>query len=152
MASLLNIYNKCTKLPLGKGVFSRMVCFKAPYFSSIRPRFEELKPGYCRISMKKRRAVTNHLKSVHAIAMCNLAELSAGTMVEASLPNNMRWIPKGMTVAYKKIARTDLTASCEIPLDRLDVPGDCPVEVIVKDMNNQIVFTAEIAMYLSSKK
>ncbi len=152
MTSVLNIYNKCTKLPLGKGLFSRMVCFKAPYFRSIRPRFEALKPGYCRIGMKKRRAVTNHLKSVHAIAMCNLAELAAGTMVEASLPKTMRWIPRGMSVAYKKIARTDLVAFCEIPLDRLDVPGDCPVEVIVKDMNDQIVFTAEIAMYLSSKK
>ncbi len=152
MGSVLTIYNNCTKFPLGKRLFSRLVCFKAPYFSSIRPRFEELKPGYCRIRIKKRRAVTNHLKSVHAIAMCNLAELAGGTMVEASLPKHMRWIPRGMSVAYKKIARTDLTASCEIPLDRLDVPGDCPVEVTVKDMNDQIVFTAEIAMYLSLKK
>jgi hypothetical protein len=84
--------------------------------------------------------------------MCNLAELAAGTMVEASLPKTMRWIPKGMSVAYKRIAKTDLTASCEIPLDRLNIPGDCPVEVIVKDKNDLIVFTAEIAMYLSSKK
>ncbi len=152
MGSVLGIYNKCIKLPMGKALFSRMVCFKAPYFRSIRPRFEDLKPGYCRIRIKKRRAVTNHLKSVHAIAMCNMAELSAGTMVEASLPKTMRWIPKGMSVAYKKIARTDLVASCEIPLDRLDVPGDCPVEVTVKDMNDQIVFTAQIAMYLSLKK
>ncbi len=152
MGSVLTIYNKCAKFPLGKRLFSRLVCFKAPYFRSIRPHFEELKPGYCRIRIKKRRAVTNHLKSVHAIAMCNMAELAGGTMVEASLPKTMRWIPKGMSVAYKKIARTDLVASCEIPPDRLDVPGDCPVEVTVKDMNDQIVFTAQIAMYLSLKK
>jgi acyl-coenzyme A thioesterase PaaI-like protein len=152
MGSMLNTYNKCTKLPLGKGIFSRLVCIQAPYFGSIRPRFEELRPGYCRIGMKKRRSITNHIKSVHAIAMCNLAELAAGTMVEASIGRGMRWIPKGMSVKYQKIAKTDLTASCEIALDRLDIPGDCPIDVNVTDRDGQVVFTAQIAMYLSAKK
>ena len=49
----------------------------------------ELRPGYCEIHFKKRLAVTNHLKSVHAIAMCNVSELAAGSMLEASIPQNM---------------------------------------------------------------
>jgi predicted alpha/beta hydrolase len=83
-------------LPFGKAIFSRIICFKAPYFGSIRPRFEEFRPGFARVSMKKRRAVTNHIGTVHAIAMCNLAELAAGTMTE--IIESMRWLPKGMTV------------------------------------------------------
>lgn len=152
MPHVLDVYNRCRRLPGGKAAFSRLVCFKAPYFGNIRPRFEALTPGYCKIRMKKRRAVTNHLKSVHAIAMCNLAELAAGTLVEASLPRHMRWIPKGMAVAYEKIARTDLAAVCEIDPDRLGIPGDCPVRVVVRDTADQVVFTAEISMYLSRKK
>ena len=148
---ILDIYNKCAKLPLGKSVFSRLVCFKAPYFRSIRPVFEELRPGFCRIRFKKRRSVTNHLGSVHAIAMCNAAELAAGSMVDAGIPGHMRWIPKGMSVSYLKIARTDLTAECRLDLSALEKPGDCPVMVEVKDRDSQLVFTAEISMYISPK-
>ena len=56
----------------------------------------------CVVFMKKRRAVTNHLKTVHAIAMCNMAELAGGLMTEVSLPQGKRWIPSGMTVKYLK--------------------------------------------------
>ncbi len=152
MKSLMDVYKTLEKLPFGRIIFSKLVCLKAPYFSSIRPRFEGLKPGYCQIRMKKSRAVTNHLKSVHAIAMCNMAELAGGSMVEASIPKHMRWIPKGMTVDYLKMAKTDLTAVCELSPDLLENPGDCPVTVLVKDLGGELVFKAEIAMYLSPKK
>ena len=46
----------------------------------------------------------NHLGTVHAIALCNLAELSAGVMTDAAIPPDMRWIPKGMSVDYLKKA------------------------------------------------
>lgn len=152
MKSLLEVYKTLEILPFGRIVFSKLVCFKAPYFSNIRPRFEALSPGYCQIRIKKRRAVTNHIKSIHAIAMCNMAELAGGSMVEASIPKHMRWIPKGMAVSYLKMAKTDLTAVCELSPDLLEIPGECPVTVFVKDLNGEIVFKAEIAMYLSLKK
>ena len=46
--------------------------------------------------------------------MCNLAELGAGTMMEASLSENMRWLPRGMTVQYLKVAKTDIVAECVV--------------------------------------
>ncbi len=76
MISVLAAYNKLQGLPMGKYIFSKAVCMKAPYFNTIRPRFAELRSGYGRITMKNRRAVQNHLNSVHAIAMCNLCELT----------------------------------------------------------------------------
>ena len=42
--------------------------------------------------------------------MCNMAELAAGIMSEATVPASHRWIPKGMTVEYLKKAGTDLRA------------------------------------------
>ena len=60
--------------------------------------------------MRKRRAVQNHIGTVHAIAMCNLAEIAAGTMTEISIPASMRWLPKGMQVEYLKKADSDVEA------------------------------------------
>ena len=150
MNKLLDIYTKCAKLPGGKRIFSSLVCMKAPYFKTIKPLFRELRPGYCEITMKNRRAVQNHIKSVHAIAMCNISELTAGSMLEATLPRTMRWIPKSMHVDYLKIAKTDLKATCEISIKDLDTPRELPMTVHVTDTNNVEVFRAVIAMHISA--
>jgi len=91
---VLAAWRRCQGLPFGRALFSRAVCWKAPYFGSIRPMFVSLESGSARVAMRKRRAVTNHIGTVHAIAMCNLAELAAGTMTEASIPRSMRWSRK----------------------------------------------------------
>lgn len=152
MKTIMKIYERCVRLPFGKSIFSKVLCFKAPYFGSIKPLFLELRPGYCEILLRKRRAVTNHIGSVHAIAMCNVSELAAGTMLEASLPDTMRWIPKGMTVSYLKIAKTDLKATCEMSLESLEEAGELPIEVKVTDTNETEVFNAVITMHISPKK
>ncbi len=152
MNKLLGVYNRCSRLPLGKRVFSKLVCLKAPYFGTIKPVFQQLKPGRCTVRMKNRRAVHNHIKSVHAIAMCCLSELAAGTLLEVSLPSNMRWIPKGMNVDYLKIARTDLTAVCEISTEDLGRPRELPLAVHVTDTKKDEVFRAVIRMHITQRK
>ncbi len=152
MSLVLNMYSKFEKLPMGRKIFSKLVCFKAPYFGSIKPLFVELKHGRCVITMKKRRAVQNHIKSVHAIAMCNISELTAGTMLEASIPSNMRWIPKKMSVEYLKVAKTDLKAVCELQEVDWQNSQDLPLMVEVTDKNDVVVFRAVITMYVSPKK
>ena|SRR5579862_8606578 len=137
----------------GKWAFSRLVCLKAPYFGSIRPRFEELRPGYCRIAIRKRRAVLNHIGTVHAIAMCNMAELAGGTMTEVSIPASHRWIPKGMSVEYLKKAATDLVAVAtpEATPD-WSGPDDYKVNVTVSDRSNEPVLRAVITMWVTPRK
>ena len=88
------------------------MCLRAPYFASIAPRIEVLEPGRCEARIAHRRRVTNHLGTVHAIALCNLAELCAGLMTDVSIPADMRWIPKGMTVEYLKKAVGTMPAAC----------------------------------------
>lgn len=138
--------------PLGKWLFARVLCWKAPYFATIAPRFEELAPGFARVSLKKRRAVTNHIGTVHAIAACNLAELGAGTMMEASLPASMRWLPKGMTVRYLKKCETDLTAECRTDDFQHGAARDVIVGVDMKDAHGSVVVHADITMYVSPRK
>jgi acyl-coenzyme A thioesterase PaaI-like protein len=137
---------------LGPRVFSRAVTFIAPYFSTVAPVFTVLEPGRCEVTMKKRRAVQNHIGTVHAIAMCNLCELAGGTMVEASLPKSLRWIPRGMTVRYLKKAETDLTARTHMALPAPDYVGDLVVPVQVFDTRGDVVMEADISMYVSLQK
>jgi acyl-coenzyme A thioesterase PaaI-like protein len=152
MSKMLWAYNKLRGFPFGRYIFSKIICLIAPYFKTIKPRFVELKPGYCEITMKNRRAVRNHLKSVHAIAMCNLCELIGGTALEVSLPDHLRWIPKGMQVEYIKIAKTDLRGTCSIPESALTGTGSLPVTVQVTDKNKTEVMKAVINMHITERK
>ena len=97
--------------------------------------------------------MTNHLGTVHAIAMCNLAELAAGTMMEATLPPTHRWIPKGMTVNYLKPAETGVTATASLdPATEFVDAADVPIDVTVRDAAEQTVVTAKITMWVSPRK
>ena len=151
MNPTLKTWQRLSSYPLGKRLFSRAICFKAPYFGSIRPQFEVLETGYAVATMRERRAVHNHIGSVHAIAMCNLAEYSAGVLSEASMPVGMRWIPAGMTVRYLGRAKGVLKAEARL---RDIVPGEkgaVPVMVEVKDEAGELVFDARIDMHISPK-
>jgi len=152
MNRVLALWNRLQARPFGKWLFARIICWKAPYFSTISPNFHELKPGYAKVSLKKRRAVQNHIGTVHAIAACNLAELGAGTMMEASLPASMRWLPKGMNVQYLKKCETDLVAEC-ITDDFSEGPArDVIVSVDMKDLHGNVVVHADINMYVSPRR
>lgn len=152
-ASVLAIWGRLAPLPGGKWLFSRIICLKAPYFSSVRPRFIDLRPGYCEVAIRKRRAVTNHLGTVHAIAMCNMAELAAGIMSEATVPSSHRWIPKGMSVEYLKKAGSDLNAVAELPvIPDFGAAAELPVPVTITDTRGEEVCRAVIRMWISPRK
>lgn len=152
MNPALALWNRCGRLPFGKAIFSRLICLKAPYFGSIRPRFEEFRPGYARVSMAKRRAVTNHIGTVHAIAMCNLAELAAGTMTEITIPASMRWLPKGMSVEYVKKAEAGVEAVATVGEIAEGPAREVPVTVDIRDAAGETVCRATIAMWVSPRR
>jgi len=149
--NLLTTYHRLAALPGGKRLFSAAVSRKAPYFATIRPMIEALQEGHIQVSMKKRRSVQNHIGTVHAIACCNLCEVAAGTLIEATLPRHLRWIPKSMTVRYLKKAETDMTATIDIEMAVMSQPGDVIMPVKVRDANGVIVVEADINMYVSLK-
>lgn len=152
MPSLIRLYEQFSRRPLGRRLFSRAVCLRAPYFGSIAPTIEVLRAGHCEVSMRKRRAVTNHIGTVHAIAMCNLCEMAAGVMIEASLSPALRWIPRGMTVRYLRKAETDLVATASWEAAPADGQrGDVVIPVRVRDRAGEVVMEADIAMYVSPR-
>jgi acyl-coenzyme A thioesterase PaaI-like protein len=152
-APVLALYRRITRWPAGHWLFSRAICLKAPYFATIAPRFVSLEPGRCEVRIRDRRRVHNHIGTVHAIALCNLAELSAGVMTDATLPASMRWIPKGMTVEYLKKATGTLhgVATPDITVVEAASGYDLPVSVAVIDSAGDTVFRARIAMWISPR-
>ncbi len=152
-ASVLQLYRKVSALPLGHWLFSRLVCFKAPYFGSIAPTISVLEPNRAEASIAHRRRVTNHLGTVHAIALCNLAEFVGGLMTDASIPSTMRWIPKGMTVQYlkKAVGRQHAIATPVFAPHHATEGYELPVEVVVNDPQGDAVFRATISMWVSPR-
>ena len=150
---VINLYRKAANLPGGQKAFSLIVCNKAPYFGSISPTFTALEPGYAEVTIKNRRAVRNHIGTVHAIAMCNMAELAGGTITEVSIPNTMRWIPSGMQVEYvKKAVTKTLRAQARFQNEiKAGEKQDAAVDVEIIDDNNEVVCRCVITMFVSPK-
>lgn len=151
----LQLWKKLGSNSLGRWLYTKIICFKAPYFSTVSPLIHTLEPGKCIATIKHRRKVTNHLGTIHAIAMCNLAELVGGLMTDVSVPADMRWIPKGMTVNYLQKAKGTLIATASAnPADFRSATEGYPyqVNVEVKNPQDELVFTAAIEMWISPKQ
>ncbi len=151
-SAALRSWNRLSGSGLGRRLFSRIVCFRAPYFGSIRPLFERLEKGYAAAGFRKRRSVTNHIGTVHAIAMANLCELVAGTLTEVSIPRTMRWIPRGMSISYLAKADTDVRAEARFPTVEEGKAQDIEVAVDVFDTRGERVVHADITMYVSPRR
>jgi len=108
MTQTLKRWTRLSGLPLGKKVFSVAVGLRAPYFSTIRATIQVVEPNHAALLIRRRRRVTNHIGSVHAIALCNGLEGVAALVAEASIPPNTRWIPTGMEVQYLAKADGDI--------------------------------------------
>lgn len=151
MNPTLKMWQRLSRYPGGNRLFSRAICVKAPYFGSIKPLMTVLETGKAVAEIKDRRAVHNHIGSVHAIALCNLAEFCAGVVSEASMPPGMRWIPAGMTVRYLARAEGKMVAEATMREIIVGEKGVVPVMVEVKDQAGLVVFDARIEMHISPK-
>lgn len=150
MSEFLRTYRKLASWPLGKYLFSKGIGWQAPFFSTIDARIQDYQEGLAVFKMRDRRAVRNHFGSVHAIAMCNLAEVCGGMALDSATPSHLRWIPQGMTVTYLKKARGDLTGQCRIDPSAVQA-GVVHGRVEIRDPGKVLVFEADISFKVSTK-
>lgn len=151
ISPVLRSWQRLSGSSAGRWWFARAVARRAPYVGTISPAFDELRPTLCRVSLRNRRAVRNHLGTVHAVATGNLCELAASMVTEVTIPYALRWIPRGMTIEYLRKAETDLTATAR--LDRSEWAGaeNIAVPVVVHDRAGVEVARAVLTMYIAPR-
>ena len=146
------MWERLRVVPGGERVFSRAFTWRAPYFRSIRPRFVQVSPNYAALVLPKRRAVQNHIGTVHAIAVCNGLEAAMGALAEATVPTGKRWLPKGMEVSYLAKATSDLVCSAETDPDSWTSGPDVPVRVKATRDDGTVVVEGVIHLWVTDKK
>lgn len=153
MSQVLSLWRKSSSIPVvGTRLFSFAFAQKAPYFATIHPRFTEIRPNYAELVIPKRRGVHNHLKTVHAIALCNGLEAAMGALAEATIPSDKRWIPKGMEIAYTAKATSDIVCTAETDAEQWtsDNP-DLPVRVRGVRDDGTVVIEGAIKLWVTPK-
>jgi acyl-coenzyme A thioesterase PaaI-like protein len=142
-------WKRLSPLPGGKILFSMIIGQTAPYTGSIRARAEELRPGYSRWTVRDHRAIRNHLDSIHAVALVNLAEVTSGTAMLMSLPPGTRGIVTSLSTAYLKKARGTLTAECVCHLPEIVADLHFDLHTEIRDAAGDVVATATVTWLLS---
>ena len=112
--------------------FSRLVGFMAPYTGTIGARVLALSDGHCEVELADRPWVQNHLRSIHAVALVNLAELCGNVALAYSLPDDARFIVAGLSIDYVKKARGTIRAvsDCPVPETSARREYDVPVRML----------------------
>lgn len=129
------IWASLSHAPMGKQIFSRIVGRMAPYTGSIGATVLELDDGHAKVQLRDRKAVRNHLDSVHAIALMNLGEVSTGLSMLHWLDGRGRGIIRELRMEYLKKARGTITAECRYDLDL--APGKHDLDIVAELTDDQ---------------
>lgn len=150
--STYELYQVISALPQGKRLFSILFGQKAPYFSTIHLQVEEMAPHLARVTIPKRRGVQNHIGTVHVIAIANGLEAAMGLLAEATTPQGMRWLPKGMDLKYTGMASSDITCTASTTEADWSAAPDVPVRVTAQRQDGEVVVEGTIHLWVTPKK
>ena len=153
MSQLATLWSTTQKIPfVGKTVFSKAFALKAPYFGSFHPLVTELRPNFASVVVPNRRSNHNHIKTVHAIAVCNGFEMAMGALAEATIPAHLRWIPKGMELEYLALADSTITATADTDPADWTGPGEVAVRVEAIRGDGTVVVRGVIRLHVSERR
>lgn len=147
-----DLWDRLSPLPLGKAAFSRTIGFAAPYTSTIDARVTVLRTGYAEVEMRDKPSLRNHLSSVHAVALVNLAELTGNVALAYSLPADARFIVAGLSIEYLKKSRGLIRATSECPVPASSERAEFIVPVSMWNKDGEEVARAELKSLVGPKR
>lgn len=145
------LWDLVSPVPGGRKLFSRAVGMAAPYTSTIHAKVEQLRVGYAEVRMLDRPSLRNHLASVHAVALVNLAELTGNVALAYSLPDDARFIVAGLSIEYLKKARGTIRATSECPVPATSERKEYLVPVSMWNTVGEEVARAELRTLVGPK-
>lgn len=148
---MLRALRRLMRVPGHNVLFRAGLAVAAPYSATIRPRLIHAAPGHLELGMRKRRAVTNHMRTLHAAALANLMELCGSMAVQLAIPPTARWIPAGLDIRYLRKGRTDVRAVCSFTPPDWQCDQDWPVTIQVLDTTGARIAEAVLHMRVGPK-
>lgn len=147
-----DLWRRCTRWPFGTRIFSALLSHQIPYTGTIGAHVLALRHGASEVRLFDRRRVRNHLRSIHAIALANLAEYAGNLALAYGLPPDARFIVRELSMTYEKKARGTILArgSCDCPTT--SAKADIPVIVEMFDTTGERVATAKVLTRVGPKR
>jgi acyl-coenzyme A thioesterase PaaI-like protein len=145
---VMSEWNRRKKSSFGRWLFSRGVGRFAPYTGTIGARIEELEPGRSVVTMRDRKAIRNHLNSVHAVALTNLVELCGSLSIIASLPPQTRMIPVRLETDFIKKGRGMMTAEAGCIIPNSNDKAELPATVVIRDDSGDEVARGRVTVVI----
>lgn len=148
-ARLRTLWARLAPLPGGRWLFNRLFGMIVPYTGALGATIVELEPGHVRAQLRDRRRVRNHLRSIHAIAMTNLGEMTTGLALLGAMPETVRGILVGIETQYTKKARGRLEAECRCEIPEVTGTVERLVEAEIRDAAGDVVAVVHARWRLS---
>ena len=140
----MSFWSKLSPLPGGKWLFSRLVGFVIPYTGSMKPLVDHIEPGHAVVYLPDRRRVRNHLRSVHAIALANVAEFTTGLATLTGIPPDSRAILIELQITYHIKARGRLRSVCNSQPPNSSQEQAVAVDASIYDESGECVANATV--------
>ena len=118
--------------------FSKLV----PYVGTTGIVYEEVTPNKLVVSLENKKAVQNHIGSVHAVAVTLLAETATGFVLAMNLPSDRILLVKSYEVNfYRPVKKGKMAAIATLSDEQrkyiLDTPkGEMVIPCVIEDRNS----------------